>query len=193
MFEIGDLVMYGSEGACRVEDIKPLEMSGVADGQLYYTLQPLMRDGTIYTPVAGKVFMRPVISREQALQLIDSIPDIKAQAFISSSMRELNEYYQSAFSSHDCADLIELIMNVYVKRQTLGQGKKLGQTDEKYMKRAEELLYGEFSIALDIPRDDVQHYIYNRVQQLKQQREGTAAGSPCSSEIPAPDHNISMN
>ena len=35
--------------------------------------------------------------------------------------------------------------------------------DERYMKQAERLLYGEFSVALGIPFDEVQPYIASRV------------------------------
>ena len=31
--------------------------------------------------------------------------------------------------------------------------------DERYLKRAEELLYGELAVALDIPREEVAGYI----------------------------------
>ncbi len=167
MFQIGDLVMYGGEGACRIEDICQLDINGLTKGQLYYVLRPMAHDGKVYAPVNGKVFMRSVISRSEALALIDSIPDRKAEAFISTNMRELNEHYQASFLSHDCADLIEVIMKVYAKRQAVGQGKKIGQTDEKYMKRAEDLLYSELSVVLDIPRDEVQEYIFNRVETLR--------------------------
>ena len=35
--------------------------------------------------------------------------------------------------------------------------------DERYMKQAERLLYGEFAIALDLPVEEVQPYIARRV------------------------------
>lgn len=40
--------------------------------------------------------------------------------------------------------------------------RKFGQVDARFMKRAENLLYGEFSVALGIPFDDVQGYIAGR-------------------------------
>lgn len=42
-------------------------------------------------------------------------------------------------------------------------GHKLGQVDEKYMKQAQDSLYGEFSVALEIPAKDVPHYIRSRL------------------------------
>ena len=38
--------------------------------------------------------------------------------------------------------------------------------DERYMKQAERLLYGELAAALDIPFDRVQPYIARRVEEI---------------------------
>lgn len=44
------------------------------------------------------------------------------------------------------------------------QNRHLGQIDKKFMKRAEDLLYGELAAALDIPREDVLNYIQERLE-----------------------------
>jgi CarD family transcriptional regulator len=43
--------------------------------------------------------------------------------------------------------------------------KKLGAIDERFKKKAEELLFGEFAVVLDIPKEDVRSYISNKVQE----------------------------
>lgn len=74
-------------------------------------------------------------------------------------MQEINEYYRSSFNTHDCEDLVKLIKNVYVKKEIAENNKKkLGKVDENYMKRAEDLLYGEFAAALKIPKENVRGY-----------------------------------
>ena len=42
--------------------------------------------------------------------------------------------------------------------------RRLGMVDERYMKQAERLLYGELSAALGIPLEEVQPYIARRVE-----------------------------
>ena len=67
--------------------------------------------------------------------------------------------------THDCDDLVQLIKTIYGKnRERTAQGKKPARTEAEYMKRAEELLHGELAAALDIPYDEVQPYIANRMQ-----------------------------
>ena len=169
MYQIGDLVIYGSTGVCRVENITALEdksaLQGLLSNRRYYTLQPLYQSGTIYTPVDNpKIFMRHVISKEKAESLIALIPTIKAEAYHSTRTQELKEHYEAATRTHDCADLIELSMSIYAKKKYIEQQKgKFGQVDERYMKLAEDLLYGEFAAVLGIPKEDVQDYIAKKV------------------------------
>lgn len=164
MYQIGDLIVYGNTGVCRVEAVEtPRHRPGEEERQ-YYLLRPLYQDGTIRIPVDTKVFMRPVISREEAEKLIDAIPGINAEVYHERNFTQLAAHYQEALGSHECSDLIELVMSIYAKKQDAESKKrKFGQVDARFMKRAESLLYGEFSVALGIPFDDVQGYIASRV------------------------------
>ena len=164
MYQIGDLIVYGSTGVCRVEAVEtPRHRPGEEERQ-YYLLRPLYQDGTIRIPVDTKVFMRPVISRDEAEKLIDAIPGMNAEVYHERNFTQLAAHYQEALGSHECSDLIELVMSIYAKKQDAESKKrKFGQVDARFMKRAESLLYGEFSVALGIPFDDVQSYIASRV------------------------------
>ena len=171
MYQPGDLIIYGGEGVCRVESVGPLALSDVKSDKLYYTLQPLYRNETVFAPVEGKVFMRPVIGREEAEALVRSIPEIRENRLENRNMRAAGEYYQKMMDSHDCADLVQLIKSIYVKQQSAqAAGRKGGQVDERYRKRAEETLYGELAVALEIPRDKVEAYIYKVIEEEKAAR-----------------------
>lgn len=45
MYQVGQLIVYGAEGVCRVEQIGPLDMRGAQQDVDYYTLSPLYRGG----------------------------------------------------------------------------------------------------------------------------------------------------
>lgn len=108
--------------------------------------------------------MRPVISEEEAKSLIDDIPAIHTEIYRNSSMQQLTKYYQSVIDTHKCLDLLKLTKSIYQKKQAaLAQNRHLGQIDKKFMKRAEDLLFGEFAAALHISREDVQEYIRKRL------------------------------
>lgn len=165
MYKIGDLIIYGSVGVCRVTEIAAPDFSYIEKGKLYYVLEPLYQSCVIYTPIDNKkVFMRPIITAEVAENLIDMIPLIQAEAYHCRALRQLTEHYESALNTHNCEDLIELTMSIYEKKQFQEQQKrKFGTVDERFLRRAEELLFGEFAVALGMPRDKVPDYIALRV------------------------------
>ena len=167
MFQPGELLVYGTTGVCRVEEITTPDITRADRGRRYYLLKPLYQDGVIYAPVdSDKVPIRPVISREEAEAIIDLIPSIRAEACRAPTLQVLAQHYQSAVRSHDCKELLELMMSIYAKqRQAEAQKRRLGMVDERYMKQAERLLYGELSVALNIPYEDVQPYIVRRVEE----------------------------
>ncbi len=166
MFSVGDFIIYGSMGVCEVTEITGSIQPGMDKERACYILKPLYQNCVITTPVeTAKVFMRPVISREEAERLIDMIPSIHTEAYLTRDLRQLEDHYKSFIKTHCCKDLIELSMSIYMKKQLFNQQKrKFGAVDEKYMKRAEELLFGELSAVLGIGRDDIPYYIEARVK-----------------------------
>lgn len=86
MYNVGDLIMYGGTGVCEVKDITRPDFGGTTVEQDYYILQPLYQSGTIYAPVDNeKVFTRPVISAQEADDLISIIPEVHTEIYKSSS------------------------------------------------------------------------------------------------------------
>jgi len=49
------------------------------------------------------------------------------------------------------------------KKERLAQGKKATAVDERYMKAAENGLYGELSLTLGVPREKMEDYIRERL------------------------------
>lgn len=164
MHKVGDLIIYGNTGVCRITEI-----TQKMKNRLYYTLQPLYQGCVIYTPVDNtKVYMRPIISADEANQLIDMIPSLKAEPYYNNMQSQLDEHYGDVIKTHNCQDLIELTMSIYAKKQYAEQQKrKFGIIDEKYRKRAEELLFGELGAALNIPKEQVSEYIETRLHKTQ--------------------------
>jgi CarD family transcriptional regulator len=167
MYNIGDLVICGDSGVCRVEAIGKLDVPYIDRNRLYYTLSPIYRNGKIFVPTETKVFMRPVLTFSEAQRIIDLIPSIEEIDCLSSNHRVLKEHYNQLLLSHNCLDLIKLIKTIYTKNRINAQlGKQPGQIDIKFMKQAEDQLHGELAVALRIPREKVTGYIKNRVKVL---------------------------
>ena len=168
MYNIGDLVVYGSSGVCKVVEIGRPSMTAQYTDKLYYTLAPMYGSETIYTPVDTSVFIRPVISREEAQDLISRMPSIRGDVYVDKNLTVLTTHYKESLQEYDCEDLVRLIKSVNMKNATaIRNGKKPGQIDQRYMKRAENLLYGELAVALGIEKNDVLGYISDCVDNAK--------------------------
>jgi CarD family transcriptional regulator len=180
MYQVGDRIIYGNAGVCHVAEIKTIDSPGTGNSQLYYVLKPLSQNYTISTPVSNtKVFMRPIVSKREAERLVDRIPSVEAQAYHSRRVQELVEHYKTYVVTHDCGDLIELTMSLYAKKQHIGEEKgKFGAVDQRFMKQAEDLLFGELSAALDIPKEAVPGYITSRVEGQRPSSVAAGVGWP---------------
>lgn len=154
-------------GVCRIEAVETRVLpKGTGEAQ-FYVLRPVYQTCSVSTPVDNdKIIMRPVISREEAEHLIDTIPNVHAEAYHNKVLRQLSEHYEAIIKLYDCAGLIELLLSTYDKRrQCAQQKKKFGAMDERYMKRAEDMLFGEFAVALGIDKNEVPDYIIRRIGQ----------------------------
>ena len=72
MFKEGDFIIYGSNGVCQVEHIGSMDLQGVPGDKMYCTLVPVYEEKSrLFTPVDNhKVVMRPVISKQEACDLL---------------------------------------------------------------------------------------------------------------------------
>ena len=161
MYCVGDLILYGRTGVCRVEEVVEEKPRAAGDSRQYYTLRPLYQNCCIRTPVSGgKVFSRPIISGAEARRLIGLMPQVEAMPYHNRNLNQLREHYRERLERYDCEELIGMMKSIYLKKQEAeAQKRKFGAVDERYMKEAEDLLYGEFAAALQIDRDKVENYI----------------------------------
>ena len=160
MYQVGAWIVYGGAGVCRVAGVEPL-----GNGQLYYRLEPLYQTCKIFTPVDNqKVIIRPVISGEEAMKLIDDIQSVET-LWITDEKRRENDY-KDALKSCECRQLVKIIKTIYLRKQSrLAEGKKMTAGDEKYFRIAEENLYSELAVALNMDEKDVRDFIVERVHQ----------------------------
>ncbi|MDR1915228.1 MAG: hypothetical protein LBQ58_01470 [Synergistaceae bacterium] len=168
MYQVGDLIIYGgSNCVCRVTNITKLDFPDIDRERLYYVLKPLHQDCVIYNPVDNtNILMRPVITRNDALALIDTIPDINTGTYCDNEFKQIMEHCESIIKTRDCAKLIELTMSLYSKKHfLLDHNRRFGTMEDAFMKRAEDILFSEFSVALDIPKEQVQSYIAARIKE----------------------------
>lgn len=161
MFKIGDYIVYGNNGICLIKDIAPLDIPGMVADNLYYVLTPIgPKESKIYSPVENqKVVMRAVITREIAEELIADVENIEALSVENEKL--LEQAYKEAVASCDLRRLIGVIKMIRSKQILRAQlGKKITSTDERYLKRATDGVYGELSYVLELSREEVQERLF---------------------------------
>ena len=159
MFLVGEKVIYGENGVCTVVSVGPLDL-GSDSGRLYYTLAPLVGTGTYFAPTDTSVFMRPVMSREDAERFIDTIPSIEPAICTDSRFNHVDAFYRDLFKLHTNEALVSVIKGL---RLRLEEKKTKSSRAEATMKRARDILHGELSIALEMDIKDVDAYIASRI------------------------------
>jgi CarD family transcriptional regulator len=168
VFKKGEYVVSGNKGVCVVENITTLSISGVDKEREYYILKPIYVAGsTVYVPVdTADSSMRRVLSREEADRLIQAIPDIPLISIANDKF--LEQEYQGCMKTNDCADWVRVIKTIYLRKQKrLQAGRKVTAVDEKYSRLAEDNLYGELAVALEIPKTEVKNYIAREMSSEK--------------------------
>ena len=160
MYSIGDKIIYGENGVCTVEKIEPLSMSGAPKDKLYYYLSPLVGSGTYFAPVDTGIFMRSVMSREEAEALIDAMPGIAPAVCNDNRFNHVDAFYKELFRQHSCEALVAIVKGL---RQRMEERKTKSSRAEATMKRAKDMLHGELSVALDMDFGEVEEYIRARL------------------------------
>lgn len=165
MFEVGNYVIYGTSGVCKIEDITTMNMGGATKDRLFYVLSPSsQKGGKIFTPVdSKKTLMRPILNHEEASSLIENIPSIEELWIPNEKQRE--DRYKECMKTCDCREWIKIIKALYLRKvERNAQGKKITSTDEKYLRMAEDYLYSELEIPLGIPKEKMEDYIREKVE-----------------------------
>ncbi|MDD4771976.1 MAG: CarD family transcriptional regulator [Eubacteriales bacterium] len=166
MYKIDDYVMYSTTGVCKITDIKQGKLFNDVETR-YYVLCPVFDNNPSSIRVSvdnKKVKMRKILSENDVVSLIDNFPSVETQWINDSKLRGAK--HKEYLLSGKCEDWILLFKTLQTKKTEKNQiNKALSPTDEATMKSAEKLLFQEFSIALNIPVDDVEKYIKKRAAQ----------------------------
>ena len=156
----GDHVVCGNNGICTVQDITTLNISGVDKSRKYYLLKPVfLSASTVYIPVdTADQVMRKAVSREEAITFIHSIPSIPLIPL--DNEKTIEKTYKEYMHQNSCEAWLMLIKTIYLRKEKrILKGCKVTAVDSRYFKQAEDFLYSELSVALDLPRGEVKDFI----------------------------------
>jgi CarD family transcriptional regulator len=164
MFEIGEHIVYGTSGICRVEEIcsSPYDKN---DTRTFYLLIPVHNPmgSTIYTPVDNdRVPMRRLMTREEIDTLIDAIPGIDLVQVPAEKQRR--EIYRTTVYALRPEGYVSVMKTVSRRREELAAARKhFPVSDMEYGRLARHLLYSEFAHVLGMSEDSIEGYIADKL------------------------------
>lgn len=165
MAEKGSYIIYGSNGVCRVTDIRSERQYGRQ--QTYYILTPVGNPGSvIYVPADNEALlskMKQIVRPEEILAILSGLKDEEMPWETDNRLRA--ELFDGVIARGDRRELLLMIRTLYLRRIHLAEQKKrLGTADENALKRAEKLINDEFSFALSIAPEEVPAFIRDQLQ-----------------------------
>lgn len=166
MFQIGDQVVYGIHGVCRILDLEERRID--RKSVKYFALEPLDQPGArFYVPSenpAALAKLRRIISREELETLLGSA-QIRENCWISDE-NQRKQRYRELINSGDRVALLRMIHTLHQhKTEQAAAGRKFHLCDDNFLRDAEKLLNAEFSLVLGIQPSEVGEYILSALDQ----------------------------
>ncbi len=165
VYNVGDIVFYSSTGICEVKHIGDPGV-GLPTHVDYYTLQPLSENHRemIYVPTDTKVFMRGIISPQEAQGYIDIVKELSPVRPETRNPKMIQDFYSGLMGTYDCKNLLLVIVSLTAKKRELAaRNKSLNQTQTSFLKRAQEMVYNEFAYVLDKTSDEIANIIEKEI------------------------------
>ena len=164
MYNIGDMVAYGAQGVCRVDEIASRQFGGAVMD--YYILKPVFDSrSTISVPVANERLtarMRKPLDARQAGDVVDGIGEAQSLWISDDNLRR--ERYNAVIIDGDPSQVAALFKTLVLRKKELeGLSRKLRSVDENFLRQCEKMLCCELSYAGLGCQSDIKEMLLSRV------------------------------
>lgn len=160
MYNIGDYVIYGVHGACRVMGTEKQLVNRKRTE--FLVLEPLVQSGSkYYVPTENPAAMgklRTVLSQDELMQLLES-DAVREDCWISDEGHR-KQTYRELIVSADRLRLMQMVGSLYRYRGAQeAAGRKFHQCDDNFLRDAEKLLCSEISLVMDLPANEARDFL----------------------------------
>lgn len=162
MYKVNDIVVYKRD-LCKVVEIRKNKLTNLDS----YIMVPILDESLkIEVPVDNDLsYIRSVISKEEADNLIKKIPNIKTLQLDS---KNLDSEYKYLYNSASLEDLITIIKTTYLRNdERLKTRKKVSEKDSVFFEKAEKSLYNELAISYNMNYENTRDYVINEMKKIE--------------------------
>lgn len=162
MFKVNDIVVY-RRIVCRIVGKHRSDFTK----EMCYILVPYHTDEgstRMQVPIANKAgHLRALITKEEIEELIASTAHID---LLENKPANMKSQYANLLKTDDIHDLIAIIKTSYSRNQArIENHKKTASVDDEYLQKAENYLFNELAVALDMSYEAAKEYFNSRVEQ----------------------------
>ena len=160
MYQVGEWVVYGIHGVCRIVGTEKQLVN--RKRTQYLVLEPLTQnESRFYLPTENPTAMaklKPVLSKSDLADLLAS--DIVRQDVWIQEENHRKQYYRELIGSGDRVAIMKMVTSLYrYKAAQTAAGKKFHQSDENFLRDAEKLLSSEIALVMELSAQDARNYL----------------------------------
>ena len=159
MYHVGEFIVHPGQGVCKVEGI-------VKEPMAVYQLMPIgqRHPMRISFPLASADKLRPVLSRDEAMQIIEQYPNMKIDDFVGRSNEIEEEHFRSKIRSGTCRDSVRIVKTFRQRiAETQARNKKPPVVYARILKQASQRSLEELAVALETTPEDVRMLFEQRL------------------------------
>ncbi len=165
MYQVGEYVVYGVQGVCRVlgKEKQLVNRKRVE----YLVLEPLTRgESRFYLPTGnpnamGKI--RSLLSNQELTELMESKQICEDCWVAEENLRK--QRYRDLLAGADCILLMQMLRALYRYQNELFEtGKRIHMCDENFLRDAEKLLCSEIGLVLELNPEEAREFLRSHLQ-----------------------------
>ena len=160
MYQVGNWIVYGVHGVCRVVGTEKQLVN--RKRVQFLVLEPLSHgESRFYIPMDNPVALdklKSVLTKEELVALLSS-DEVHQELWVGEENRR-KQYYRELLGSGDRVSIIRMITTLYRYRNAqAAAGRKFHQSDENFLRDAEKLLASEIALIMDLPLLEARDYL----------------------------------
>ena len=161
MFKVGSVVIYGTEGGCKITEVTKITFGNISETKDYYILVPISNPNhKIYVPTDSEYLvakMQKLMTYSEIKRLVE---DNSEEIEWINDNKTRNKRFKEIISSYDRRKIFMLAKLIYkAKNCKLENVKKLYSSDEEILKKLVRIIYAELSYVVSLEEDDVLSFI----------------------------------
>lgn len=165
MFEIGDWVLYGIHGVCRIVGTEKQLVNRKRTE--YLVLEPLSQNESRYYLPTGNptalAKLKTVLSAEELKTLLLS-QEVREDVWIQEE-NQRKQVYRELINGGDRTALLKMVSTLYrYKEAQAAAGRKFHQCDDNFLRDAEKLLSSEIALVLEMAPEEARNYLREQLK-----------------------------